>query len=178
MSGAELLVRFAGPHASVQDGGRPGMMRYGVPGSGPLDRLAFAAANLALGNPPGAPGIEVSLGGLVLECLSGSLGLAVAGGGFITDHAGCKGGSWQVATLRAGEQLAIRPAHWGSWCYLAFAGSLECGEWLGSASTHALSGLGGGRIATASACGSGMRSHAPGAPSPAPSSPAPGPRCA
>ena len=148
MSGAELLVRFAGPHVSVQDGGRPGMMRYGVPGSGPLDRLAFAAANLALGNPPGAPGIEVSLGGLVLECLSGSLGLAVAGGGFITDHAGRKGGSWQVATLRAGERLAIRPGHWGSWCYLAFAGSLECGEWLGSASTHALSGLGGGRIAT------------------------------
>lgn len=148
MSGAELLVRFAGPHASVQDGGRPGMMRYGVPGSGPLDRLAFAAANLALGNPPGAPGIEVSLGGLVLECLSGSLGLAVTGGGFITDHAGRRGGSWQVATLHAGERLAIRPGHWGSWCYLAFAGSLECGEWLGSASTHALSGLGGGRIAT------------------------------
>ena len=148
MSGAELLVRFAGPHASVQDGGRPGMMRYGVPGSGPLDRLAFAAANLALGNPPGAPGIEVSLGGLVLDCLSGSLGLAVAGGGFITDHAGRRGGSWQVATLHAGERLAIRPGHWGSWCYLAFAGSLECGEWLGSASTHALSGLGGGRIAT------------------------------
>lgn len=148
MSGAELLVRFAGPHASVQDGGRPGMMRYGVPGSGPLDRLAFAAANLALGNPPGAPGIEVSLGGLVLECLSGSLGLAVAGGGFITDHAGRRGGSWQVATLHAGERLAIRPGHWGSWCYLAFAGSLECEGWLGSASTHALSGLGGGRITT------------------------------
>lgn len=148
MSDAVLSIAFAGPHVSVQDGGRLGLMRYGVPASGPMDRASFAAANLALGNPADAPGIEISLGGLVLECLSGMVGFAVAGGGFVVDHDGERRGSWSVATLRPGERLAIRPGFWGSWCYLALAGALQVPRWLGSASTHALSGLGGGRLAT------------------------------
>ncbi len=148
MSDATLAVTFAGPHVSVQDGGRPGLMRYGVPCSGPMDRLAFAAANLALGNAAHAPAIEISMGGLMLECLSGVVSYAVAGGGFIVDHAGSKRSSWSVATLCAGEKLAIRPGHWGSWCYLALAGTLDVPVWLGSASTHAISGFGGGRIAS------------------------------
>lgn len=146
MSRAEIAVRFAGPLVTVQDGGRPGFLRYGVPASGPMDRLALAAANLALGRPEGAAGIEVSAGGLDLECLSGRVGFAIAGGGFAVNHAGRRGGSWQVATLAAGERLAIRPGPWGSWCCLAFAGQLQAGDWLGSAATHALSGLGGGRV--------------------------------
>lgn len=146
MTDAALNVAFAGPHVSVQDGGRTGMMRYGVPRSGPMDRRSFAAANIALGNAPDAPGIEISMGGLALECLSGSVGFAVTGGGFIVDHGGEKRSSWSVATLRRGEKLVIRPGPWGSWCYLAFAGQLQVPRWLGSASTHVMSGHGGGRI--------------------------------
>lgn len=145
---AVLHVRFAGPQVSVQDAGRPGLMRYGVPGSGPMDRLSFAAANLALGNPRGTPAIEVSLGGVQVECVSGAVSFAVAGGGFILDHAGRRRGAWCVATLRAGERLTLRRGPWGSWCYLAFAGGLRAEHWLNSASTHATSGLGGGRIVT------------------------------
>lgn len=146
MSEAIVSVAFAGPHVSIQDGGRPGFLRFGVPRSGPLDNRAFAAANIVLGNPVDAPAIEVSLGGLNLSCLAGQVTFAVAGGGFILDHAGTKRGSWTVATLRPGEKLAIRPGHWGSWCYLAFAGSIDAPRWLGSAATHVMSGLGGGRL--------------------------------
>ncbi len=146
MSDAVLSVTFAGPHVSVQDGGRAGLMRYGVPHSGPLDRRSFAAANIALGNAADAPGIEISMGGLMLECLSGVVSFAVTGGGFIVDHAGARRGSWCIATLKSGEKLAIRPGPWGSWCYLAVAGTLLTPQWLGSASTHAMSGFGGGRI--------------------------------
>ncbi|MBY2917397.1 biotin-dependent carboxyltransferase family protein [Rhizobium leguminosarum] len=147
MSEAVLAINFAGPHVAVQDGGRHGLMRYGVPASGPMDRTSFAAANVAVGNPAGQPAIEVSMGGLVLDCMSGEVTFAVAGGGFIVEHAGDKRGAWMVATLRAGERLAIRPGHWGSWTYLAFAGHIEAKTWLGSMSTHSLSGLGGGRLA-------------------------------
>lgn len=146
MSDAVLAVNFAGPHVSVQDAGRKGFMRFGVPWSGPMDRRSFAAANIALGNPEDAPAIEVSLGGLMLECLSGIVSFAVAGGGFIVDHAGQKRGSWTIANLTAGEKLAIRPGPWGSWCYLALAGTLQTDRWLGSASTHIMSGLGGGKL--------------------------------
>jgi allophanate hydrolase len=147
MSGAVIEVLRAGPLVSVQDGGRRGMMRFGLPGSGAMDRKALAIANLALGNPAGAAGVEVSRGGLLLACRAGAVTLAIAGGGFVVDHAGRRGGSWQVLTLRAGERLEIRPGPWGSWCCIGLAGGLVAEAWGGSAATHALSGLGGGMLA-------------------------------
>ncbi len=141
-----LRVRQAGPLVTVQDGGRPGMMRFGVPGSGAMDRLALAAANVALGREPGAAVIEISPGGLTLDCLAGETGFSIAGGGFAVDHAGRRGTSWQVGRLSAGESLSVRPGHQGNWCCLAFAGQLDAPEWLGSRATHSLSGLGGGKI--------------------------------
>jgi allophanate hydrolase len=145
---ARLTVAFAGPHVTVQDGGRPGLARFGVPRSGAMDRLALTAANLAVGNAPEAAAIEVSLGGLQLDCVGGPISFAVAGGGFIVEHGGQKGGSWQVVTLQPGERLVIRRGPWGAWCYLAFAGGLVTKPWLGSAATHSQSGFGGGRVAT------------------------------
>lgn len=146
MSGTRLKVVSAGPHVSIQDGGRSGFARFGVPRSGPMDRLAFAAANLAIGNPHDLAGVEVSLGGLVLECLDGAIGFAVAGGDFVIDLNGQRHPAWSGGTLRRGQRLAIRPGHWGSWCYLALAGQIRAEEWLGSLSTHAPSGFGGGRL--------------------------------
>lgn len=146
MAEAVFSVVHAGPHVTVQDGGRPGMMRYGVPASGPMDRMALAIANTALGNPPGQAGIEVSLGGLVLDCRSGAVTLAVAGGGFIVGAGERTLGSWQVLTVRAGERLTIRPGPWGNWTCLAFAGQVRAPCWLGSRATHVTSGLGGGRL--------------------------------
>jgi len=143
---ARLAVVHAGPHCSVQDRGRPGLMRFGVPGSGPMDRGAFAVAQAALGNPPGAALIEVSLGGLVLDCLEGQLSFALAGGGFAVQVGGVPLALWTVASLRAGQRLTIRAGDWGSWACLALAGDLEVPRWLGSAATHAPSGLGGGML--------------------------------
>lgn len=148
MTTATFRVAFAGPHVSVQDQGRPGLMRFGVPASGPMDRKALAMANVALGNPAGQAGLEVSLGGLSLACLDGALTVAVAGGGFILQTGGQKRGSWAVLTLRAGDVLTLRRGPWGSWTYLALAGRIVAPDWLGSLATHASSGFGGGRLAT------------------------------
>lgn len=142
---ARLRVTAAGPLVTVQDAGRAGLTRFGVTASGPMDRFAYHAANAALGNPAGTPAIEVSLGGLRLECLAGPISLAVAGGGFIVEAAQ-KFGSWQVFTLQTGESLSIRRGPWGSWCYLAFAGVLQANLWLGSTATHGNSGKGGGSL--------------------------------
>ena len=66
MTEASVRLAFAGPHVTIQDAGRLGLMRFGVPALGPMDRRSFAIANTVLGNPPGAARIEVSLGGLRL----------------------------------------------------------------------------------------------------------------
>ena len=140
MAVAVLKVVAAGPLITVQDAGRFGHMRYGVPASGPMDRLAFAAAQVMIANRANAAAIEVSLGGLVLECVEGEVSYAQAGGGFA--------GGWHVATLRAGDRLRVQAGTWGSWCYLAFAGDLARSKWLDSFATHAISGLGGGAVRT------------------------------
>lgn len=146
MSEARFRVIAAGPHVSVQDAGRFGQMRFGVPASGPMDRTAHAIANIAVARPPEAASVEVSRGGLVLDCLSGAVSLAVTGGGFIVELGGVRAGSWVLTTIRAGQRLVIRPGHWGSWAYLAFAGALVSPNWLGHAATHSMSGLGGGKL--------------------------------
>lgn len=151
MREARLTVMACGPLVSYQDGGRFGMMRFGVPASGPMDRLAHAAANVALGRPQHATAIEVSVGGLELACVSGEVTCCVAGGQFQVVHGGTVTQSWCVRTLRAGEVLAIRPGHRGSWAYLAFAGELVCNQWAGCTATHSMSGLGGGKLSGGSA---------------------------
>ena len=146
MGNAKFAVSFAGPLVTFQDAGRPGNMRYGVSASGPMDRLAFEAGNQALGNPPGSTAIEISLGGLMLQCTEGAVTVAITGGDFVVEHAGQKTGSWTILTIRKGERLAIRAGQAGSWAYLAFAGALNSEAWLGSQATHAASGFGGGAV--------------------------------
>lgn len=147
MSLARLRVARAGPHVTVQDAGRPGFLRFGVPWSGPMDRAAHAAALAALGADPQAPALEVSLGGLTLDCLEGALTVALTGGAFRLLIDGVPRGAWTVASLRAGQRLEVRPGPSGAWATLAFAGRLRARRWLGAAATHGPSGFGGGAVA-------------------------------
>lgn len=148
MSDAEFTVSFAGPVVTFQDSGRPGNMRYGVSASGPMDRLSFDAAHAALGNLPGRTAVEISLGGLILQCKAGAVTVAITGGDFVIDHAGQKSSSWDILTIQKGERLTIRAGKAGSWAYLAFAGNLHAKDWLGSQATHSTSGFGGGALQT------------------------------
>lgn len=148
MTTARFAVIHAGPQVTVQDAGRTGLLRFGVPASGPMDRTAYRIANLALGNKTGTSAIEVSRGGLSLLCTGGEISFGTAGGSFLVALNGRNLGAWGVATIQKGDTLTIQPARWGSWCYLAFSGQLRCKHWLGSASTHGPSGLGGGALTT------------------------------
>jgi allophanate hydrolase len=111
-----------------------------------MDHTGFAIANTALGQVGGATLIEVSLGGLVLECKQGSISFAIAGGGFSVNCAGIMTSSWTVQTLQEGQKLSIRGGAWGSWTYLALAGQLSTSDWLGSSATHSMTGYGGGLL--------------------------------
>ena len=62
-----LEVLEAGGLATVQDGGRTGWRRFGVPSSGPMDLFAFQAANMLAGNPPNAAALEFGGGDFILR---------------------------------------------------------------------------------------------------------------
>src|SRR6185369_7916583 len=57
-----------GVQTTVQDyPGRLGYWHVGVPPSGPMDPLAFRIANRLVGNPDGAPGLEIAVMGPTLR---------------------------------------------------------------------------------------------------------------
>ena len=150
-----LRVRDARGGVTLQDSGRHGAMRYGITPAGPMDPLAHATANRALGNPPGATAIEVGLGGLSLTVEAAPVDVALAGGAFRID---CEGRALPPAaalTLHPGMALTIRAGRAGAWCYLAVAGRIDVAPVLGSTATHTRSGHG-GRAGRGLAAGAGQ----------------------
>ncbi|BBJ28888.1 5-oxoprolinase subunit C family protein [Athalassotoga saccharophila] len=57
---ARLVVIDPGILSTVQDSGRFGLARYGVPHSGPMDWISFEIANLLVGNKRDDPAIEIT----------------------------------------------------------------------------------------------------------------------
>lgn len=140
---AALRLLFAGPGITVQDGGRHGFLRYGVTGAGPMDPLAHALANRALGNPAGAAAIEISLGGIELTVEGAPVTIALAGGEFQVTLDGQALPPAVVARLEPGARLKVRAGPAGVWSYLAVAGGLDLPPVLGSRATHTRTGMGG-----------------------------------
>ena len=62
---SSLQVLDAGVAATLQDGGREGYQRFGVPVSGALDKVSLALANTLAGNAPHEAAVEVLAAGLV-----------------------------------------------------------------------------------------------------------------
>lgn len=143
---ARFKVLHAGPFISVQDNGRIGYQRYGVTASGAMDRFSYLMANVAVDNNSTNAAIEISLGGLEIQCTEGSVAGALAGGSFNITLDGKRLTSCSTFVLQAGSVLRVRPGDWGSWCYLALAGDLQSSSWLGSQSVHLNSGLCGGPL--------------------------------
>jgi biotin-dependent carboxylase-like uncharacterized protein len=166
---AILRILSAGPGVTLQDAGRHGYLRYGVTAAGPMDTLAHAAANLAVGNPAGATALEISIGGIEVTAESAPLHIAVAGGEFALSLDSRPLPPAVVLKLDVGAVLKIRASHKGSWCYLAIAGCFAVPKVLGSHATHTRTGFGGvnGRaIVNGDRLGierSGSSSSAPGA---------------
>lgn len=142
MSG-RLRIVAAGLGETIQDFGRFGYLRYGVVASGPMDWIAFALANRALGNPHDAAAIEISRAGIEIACEDEPVDVAFAGGGFAWERDGARLPSAAVVRLGRGERLRARPGAWGSWSYLALAGGIDVPQVLGSRSTYARFSIGG-----------------------------------
>jgi 5-oxoprolinase (ATP-hydrolysing) subunit C len=140
---ASLRIIAAGPGVTLQDGGRRGYLRYSVTAAGPMDQLAMATANLAVGAVEGATTIEVSLGGIELTVDGAMLPVAIAGGSFEASLDGRRLPSAARLALAPGARLCIRAGTDGAWCYVAVGGMIDVPLVLGSNATHTRSALGG-----------------------------------
>ncbi|MHA7240550.1 5-oxoprolinase subunit B/C family protein [Arthrobacter sp. TMS1-12-1] len=143
---AGLTVVAPGLSSTLQDLGRPGLMRIGVAGSGALDRAALRQANRLVGNEAGAAVIETLHGGLALQAAEDQV-LAVTGadvGLLIVTPEGREHEPAPCAPflLRAGEVLRQSAPAAGLYSYTAVRGGFGAEPVLGSRSTDSMSGLG------------------------------------
>ena len=138
-----LAVVEPGFFTTVQDLGRRGYQRFGVPISGAMDRFALAAANILVGNSPGAAGLEATLVGPALQAQYDCLVAAAGSGGTGLEVEGRLLPPWMAIYVRRGwtVRLVCRPQ--GGWSYLAISGGLDVPSVMGSRSTYVRGGFGG-----------------------------------
>jgi antagonist of KipI len=137
-----IQVQEPGLLTTVQDLGREGFGPIGVSPSGAADAISLRIGNRLVGNAEGAAGLEITLIGGTFVFPEGAL-LALTGSDFGATLDGKPVELWTSFEARAGQALRLGPTRSGARCYLCVRGGIEAKLFLGSASTHILSRLGG-----------------------------------
>jgi len=143
-----LQVIVPGPRTTVEDLGRRGAARWGLPAGGAFDPLALIAANRLVGNRDDDAGLEITLGGARLAN-DGDEPLALALTGADCDARLVHGAASMAVrpgvavTCAPGDQLRLGHARSGARAWLAIAGGIAVPRVAGSRSTHLVAGLGG-----------------------------------
>ena len=135
-------VLHAGLLTTVQDLGRFGHQRFGIPVSGAMDPVALRLANLLVGNGENAAAIEITLLGPRLAFDTSCL-IALSGGDLQPMVDGERVPVGRALLVHAGATMSFGEAERGCRTYLAIAGGVCTPEVLGSRSTYVRGGFGG-----------------------------------
>jgi biotin-dependent carboxylase-like uncharacterized protein len=142
MRAENITIESSGLLSTIQDAGRNGYQRYGMPVSGAMDVFSLQLANSLVGNLPGEACIEATLAGPSIR-FGSSATIAVCGAdmqAFLNQNRvqnniaieACKGDLLHFAGLRSGCRD-----------YIAFSGGLNIAPAMGSKSTYLRSATGG-----------------------------------
>jgi biotin-dependent carboxylase-like uncharacterized protein len=136
MSVDTLRVESAGFGGSLQDRGRFGWRRFGVPCSGCMDDHAADWANRLLDNPPTAVLLEIQFQGLRFTILEDAW-VAITGADL-----GCNVDTWRAVRLAQGDVVHFPQSKDGLWAYVAVEGGFAAEIVLGSRSAYPRGNLG------------------------------------
>lgn len=137
-----LEVQAPGLLTTIQDLGREGYGPMGVSASGAADPVALRLGNRLVGNAESAAALEMTLLGGTFVFPDGGV-MALAGSDFSAKLDGAPVEMWTSIDVKPGQILEAGMTKSGARCYLCVQGGFEVKPFLGSASTHLLSGLGG-----------------------------------
>ena len=137
-----------GLRTTIQDLGRLGAQRLGIPVSGALDPVALRAANIVVGNPQSRAGLEMAGLGPTLQVEAESVRVAIAGGSAVVTVESRDGSRREVPQLESvrlveGDKLRVDAITGTAVAYLAIEGGLALEPFLGSMSTYVRGGFGG-----------------------------------
>lgn len=139
---SDIVVLAPGMLTTVQDLGREGFGPLGVSPSGAADPISLRLGNRLVGNPEGAAGLEMTLLGGSFQFSQGAVA-ALTGSDFGATLDGHPLEPWGSFEAKPGQSLRLGPTRGGARAYLCVRGGISVKLFLGSASTHLLSGLGG-----------------------------------
>ena len=142
MSKPTLQVIQPGMLSTIQDRGRYGYQRFGMPTTGAMDTFALRAANALLGNDDNAAGIEATVLGPRLEVLTDSR-IAITGANVSPRLDGEPIPMWQAVAVPEGSRLEFRGPSDGMRAYLAVAGGIDVPVTMGSRATYVKAAIGG-----------------------------------
>jgi antagonist of KipI len=128
--------------ATIQDSGRRGWKRFGVPASGPMDAFAFRAANKLAGNPVNCAAIEIGMGDVIFQALQDCV-IAVTGVGYSLSIFAWNFPLWSSFFVRGGWQIQLNKIEPGMWAYLAVTGGIQTPPILDSRSANLRGHFGG-----------------------------------
>ena len=137
-----IQVQAPGLLTTVQDLGREGFGPLGVSPSGAADPISLRVGNRLVGNAEGAAGLEMTLLGGTFQ-FPERVTIALSGSDFGATLDGAPLELWTAVVANGGQTLRVGSTCSGARCYLCVQGGIAVKPFLGSASTHLLSGLGG-----------------------------------
>src|SRR5262249_32448428 len=139
-----LIVHESGLLTTVQDLGRDHLGPLGVSPSGAADALSLRIGNRLAGNDESAAALEMTLVGGAFTFTHDAV-VSLAGSDFAATLDGASLAMWESHRVAAGALLRFAATRSGARCYLCVQGGIDVPLFLGSASTHLLTGLGGFR---------------------------------
>ncbi|MGE3148780.1 MAG: biotin-dependent carboxyltransferase family protein [Pseudorhodoplanes sp.] len=145
-----LRILSPGLMTSVQDLGRSGYQRLGIPVGGALDADALQAANALAGNDSGSGALEVMYVGPTFAVEAESVRLAFVGADAPIDvfedeqaQVPTRIGVMRTVCLQRGQVVRIGSLARGATLYIAVEGGFDIAPVLGSVSTYARGRMGG-----------------------------------
>ncbi len=145
-------IQFIAPGLSttVQDLGRPGYSRYGVPTGGAIDPVGLRAANILVGNASDCGALEIAYVGPSFVVNANSARIAFFGASaqieILNEELSCEPirmRTGQSALLHRGQVVKVGSLSGSAVMYMAIEGGFAIDPVLGSISTYARGALGG-----------------------------------
>lgn len=128
-----IKVLHPGIYNSIQDLGRYGFAKMGVPQAGAMDAYAASRANILLNQDSSKAVVEITYGQGRFEFTSNTF-MALTGGDFSPKINGQSIKMNQINAVKAGDTLSFAERKYGARVYLAVQGGIQSDEVLNSRS--------------------------------------------
>mgnify|MGYP006288441045 CR=1 FL=1 len=131
-----------GMFTTVQDLGRQGYQKYGIPPSGGIDPYSLQLANLLVGNDREEACLEATISPPTIK-FNEDVWFAVTGADWQPELNGRELSLWKSFPAKTGDRLSFKSTEKGMRVYISVSGGISVDAVLGSKSTYTRAGFGG-----------------------------------